>query len=685
MIKYIFRLLSLTILLFAIWKTTFYIYENNYINQLILISVVTLTYIIFNDSKSNSITNSIKNASNLLDDLEINTIREDKITPILNIIKSQNVLKFFSLALIGKWGIGKSSYLKTLEKKLKNDYEVIYINVWELENSVNVINELKKEFDDILFEYSKILWIKKISTNLLYKDYFAIISKYFTKSEIKLSNGFEQKLQDSKNDYNNLLKKALNGKKVIVMIDEIDRIYEKEEILNIFKVIRYSTSFDNVFMITALDLEQIQTILKGKEIEYIHKIFNFKYHLPKPDKNDFMEFYIKIIMPKLNGISDSKEFEKFLTKQNYNSITIIDIIPTYRVIKNSFNDSYILIKSLEDNWKQFISFEFIYIVNLIKAISYNEYNYLVVENNLHKIVGYIKEHKSEELEKEPISENIVELVRFLVPQDILNELYLEIFKNSAIFEYNVSEEDYKSFLDDDGLIDDKLKSFHFKDYRTKFLLDLVFYIKNDIKNQNIILKKLIDLVIQNYKEIDYEELLETIIKEDLVNNNNKDLFISIIKNDNLNLIFMKLVFEYEKFMNIRVFIDKDILKEYLEIYLKYIEKQNTDKKELEKIFAIIFCNNLKIKNIEHNDKEYANDIRMIIFNTLKDDYKIEVQQFILNSLYFEDITQFIAKNNLKFEDLIDENIKYNVWIADSENSHITKTMLGKDIKKEIQK
>jgi len=682
MIKYIFRLLFLTILVFAIWKTTFYIYENNYINQLILISVVTLTYIIFKDYKSYSTINSIKNGSNLLDDLEINTIREDKITPILNIIKSQDILKFFSLALIGKWGIGKSSYLKTLQKELENNYEVIYINVWELENSINIINELKKEFDDILFEYNKILWMKNILADLLYKDYFAIISKYFTKSEIKLSNVFEQKLQDSKNDYNNLLKKTLNDRKVIVMVDEIDRIHEKEEVLNIFKVIRYSTSFDNVFMITALDLEQIQTILKDKEIEYIHKIFNFKYHLPKPDKNEFMEFYKETIIPKFKNIVDSQQFEKFLTKENYNSISIIEIIPTYRVIKSSFNDSYIFVKSLGDSWQSYISFEFIYIVNLIKAISYNEYNYLIVENNLLKIVGYIKEHKFDELEKEPISENIVELVKFLVPQDILNELYLEIFKNGAISEYNISEKDYKSFVTNDNLIDKKLDSFHFKDYQTKFLINFIYYIKNDNAKQQRMLRKLIQIVVQNYKKIDYEDVFKTIIKEYLMNEKNKDLFISILKDNNFNLTFMELVFENEKFFSFRL-INRNIVTEYLKIYLTHLKKQKVKNKELIKNLNTIF-NNLKIKNIEYEDKKYANDIRMIIFNTLKDDYKIEVQQFILNSLYFEEIDNFIKYNNLTIDDLISDEINYNVWIGNI-NSHSQKVMIGKHIKEKLEK
>jgi len=80
----------------------------------------------------------------LLSDDPVKTIKE-KIKPLIRIIEAHSNHSSFSMALIGKWGSGKSSYLKTLEEELKDDYEIIYLNSWQLENSENITNELKKE------------------------------------------------------------------------------------------------------------------------------------------------------------------------------------------------------------------------------------------------------------------------------------------------------------------------------------------------------------------------------------------------------------------------------------------------------------------------------------------------------------------------------------------------------------
>ena len=155
------------------------------------------------------------------------------------------------MALIGAWGSGKSSYLKTLQEDLKQKHHIIYLNVWELEDSSNVISEVKKEFDNIIFNSNYKLWLLNTLQNIFYKDYFGLLSKYFIKSDIKLPSFFEQTLKESKDRYNELLKKILSDRKIIIMIDEVDRLHEKQEILNIFKVIRYTASFDNVFVISS--------------------------------------------------------------------------------------------------------------------------------------------------------------------------------------------------------------------------------------------------------------------------------------------------------------------------------------------------------------------------------------------------------------------------------------------------
>lgn len=125
-------------------------------------------------------------------------------------------------------------------------------------------------------------------------------------------------------------------------------------------MIRYTASFDNVFVITALDLEQVEKKLTD-DIEYIHKIFNIKHHIPKATKNEFLKYYKEVVFEKSKDIIAPQKFENLLTSQ----VSLLDLLPTFRVLKNSFNDSFFLISSLQsthkEEWQSYITFEFVFI------------------------------------------------------------------------------------------------------------------------------------------------------------------------------------------------------------------------------------------------------------------------------------------------------------------------------------
>ena len=56
---------------------------------------------------------------------------------------------------------------------------------------------------------------------------------------------------------------------------------------------------------------------------------------------------------------------------------------------------------------------------------------------------------------------------------------------------------------------------------------------------------------------------------------------------------------------------------------------------------------LKLINIQNNDKVLANDIRMMIYNEFKSTKKLLIAKFLIDSLFFEDISAFFEyiKNN----------------------------------------
>src|SRR5690606_34159616 len=113
---------------------------------------------------------------------------------------------------------------------------------------------------------------------------------------------FSQTIQESKNEYNMLLKESLKDKKIVFMLDEIDRL-DSDDILNIFKVIRYLASFDKVFTITAIDIEKV-----GEKVglDYTHKIFNSKYTIPIATRSEIHDFL---------KVEISKKLSSFITKE----------------------------------------------------------------------------------------------------------------------------------------------------------------------------------------------------------------------------------------------------------------------------------------------------------------------------------------------------------------------------------
>ncbi len=56
-----------------------------------------------------------------------------------------NIILLFNIALIGKWGVGKSSIINLLKKELhgKDEYKVFEINAWKYEN-----DSLKKSLSE---------------------------------------------------------------------------------------------------------------------------------------------------------------------------------------------------------------------------------------------------------------------------------------------------------------------------------------------------------------------------------------------------------------------------------------------------------------------------------------------------------------------------------------------------------
>lgn len=661
----LFIVIAILFKLFHFSKGIFFIYLEN--NIFFVITIFAILYLVckeYNAYKDNKIEENM-----LLDDDVYKNLNTNQTDGVKNIIENYKSDNFFSLALIGAWGSGKSSFLWNLQQQITKD-KVIYLNVWKLENIQNILQEIEKEFDNIIFECNKTGWAIHHLKSIFIRDYFSTLSKYFLENKININLSFSQTIQESKNEYNMLLKESLQDKKIVLMLDEIDRLDSKDDILNIFKVIRYLASFDKVFTITAIDIEKV-----GEKVglDYTHKIFNSKYTIPITTKSEIHDFLKVEISKKLSSFIE-EDFEKLLRIKVKEKI-LIDYINTYREIKNCYNDTYILCQSLENgnkNWNKYIDFEFIFILNLIKSLNFDFYIKIMKDKTLTNLVlgelFYKKitsssnysdtKKKDEEVYKKNIQDyeefgEIIELYTILLRNRNLEQSFY-VYEHYKIYDYMFTELEYKEFLEDTNKAKEKFNKLSYEPEEQKsFIIFLISHIYGDEKIENV------------------QSILKT-IKE-------------LIASDDE---FLKLVYRL-----LENFDDRGISRQVIEYMFKiYFESLELDTKEDSRIL---------IENINENISKITNtklkfDLYKIAYNyfktkDLQSDFKVSLcnsQNLIeLNSSDFSQFIKLIEYLKETPNGFFEDNQQYMLWTQNSDNSNMMThyEYSGKEIKDIINK
>lgn len=503
-------------------------------NRFIIASILILGIILYlckdtdNFDKINT-----KKKNKLFDDETDKEFNKDKVLGLKNIISSHQSDTFFSLALIGDWGSGKSSFLRKLEDIINSEKKdvVIYLNVWELENIQNILQEIEKEFDNVILKFSKAEWLIYHIKSILSRNYFSILSNYFIQNNININLSFSNTIKDSKDDYNNLLKRVLKDKKIILILDELDRLESKEDVLNIFKIIRYLTSFDKIFTITGIDINKLA---KGIELDYTHKIFNSKYVIPKATRTELLTFLREKGSEQQSDFIEKEKFNNILnTNIGNGDLCLIDFIKTYREVKSILNDTYMLCNSLndnskfKDNWNKFIDYEFILVLNILKSVNLELYLKFMNENERMQLLimnsqkpGQFDEQLARyntNEEKPTLSEDESNKINKFLEYKHINIIIdlkykmknlsqnLYVYSHQNIYDFMFTEVDYQNYLNNPNLIKDKLidlesisKSFEDKNQFIIFLIERIYKEKNQGNRE-----KLFKGIFQNISKIQF--------------------------------------------------------------------------------------------------------------------------------------------------------------------------------------
>ncbi|NLO03852.1 MAG: hypothetical protein GX126_16300 [Bacteroidales bacterium] len=364
-------------------------------------------------------------------------------------INEYNSSDSFSIGIIGKWGEGKTSFFNQIKTFLSIDrYILIDFTPWNYGHSKSIIDSYFGIFSASLSPFSS-------GIDDLIKKYIRLLSQNSNPGYSLLGSLVNSELSSFDHYYSKLNRtiKHIN-KRIIVFIDDLDRMHEIE-ILEIFKIIRQSSNFNNLMFIVGYDRNYISEIISGtiksNPDAYIDKIFQLEYQLPPISKviiEDLLKSYLNKYLPnneegiRLAIDSTRNEIGKvvaesvsFTNSEIESHSYLTSLITNLRDVKKIAN-SIILHRVNSDN----VDLGEILLINIIKTKHFKLYQgiadqkILMIKKETDKVRFIVNQSKFDKIVSKDIPEyNILKQIC----EDIFNEnkAYLKsiVFPNN--FEY----------------------------------------------------------------------------------------------------------------------------------------------------------------------------------------------------------------------------------------------------------
>ena len=183
-----------------------------------------------------------------------------------------------SISIQGDWGAGKTLFMSLVVKKIEeslgeNKVKVVWFNAWE-ESQLNKKDVLSLSFFEKIMKEISIgadnELLKKIVKTAVFGAATAV--NYFAKGllDVKITGetvdewqkaditfvGLKQKIKDEVN-------KSLNGRKLVVVVDDLDRL-EPVKAVELMEVIKNYLDFEGCVFIYAIDFDIVKRGIKAK-------------------------------------------------------------------------------------------------------------------------------------------------------------------------------------------------------------------------------------------------------------------------------------------------------------------------------------------------------------------------------------------------------------------------------------
>lgn len=264
----------------------------------------------------------------------------------------------FSIGINSSWGDGKSSYLNFICQHIENSKNYILVN----------FNPTESKGEDLI----QVDFFEKIKSAL--REYSgevsSLIDNYMKAMGIVDESSFISKVRDLKktfydDDEEEKLRAAIQRirKRVVVIIDDIDRL-TPEEALKTIKLVRYTAyNISDIIFITAYDRDCINQLTKNKKGEdlslFWDKFFDMEIQLPYRHYS-FIISYMGEQLQKWFDESESASFEKAMTELEDKFVLFIRNLRDAKRFLNTFYMEY------WENIKGEVNFTQLLYLNLLK-------------------------------------------------------------------------------------------------------------------------------------------------------------------------------------------------------------------------------------------------------------------------------------------------------------------------------
>lgn len=194
----------------------------------------------------------------------------------------------FVFGLHGSWGEGKTSVLNLLQNRLELDASVVSVNFnpWFLSNEATLIQSFYAAIEQVLREQ---YLVARLHNTL--SRYGGLLSSGVS----SLGFGLKIPIRDNPERLRKELEDWIGrtGCRLVILVDEIDRISNTDGVLGVLKLVGLSTRIKNAIFVLSFDHNTVTGMLRERvnvDPSFLEKIIQKPLPLPPAEQGDIDRF-----------------------------------------------------------------------------------------------------------------------------------------------------------------------------------------------------------------------------------------------------------------------------------------------------------------------------------------------------------------------------------------------------------